>query len=97
MIRSYRYSRYEDEIDLMGKDLISLTDAPREAVKSVIPFLRDPREMRRRWAFTRKLLTYSTGEIADEVHEFLNATQGSSRLKSVFLRKGRVIQLTMKY
>jgi hypothetical protein len=97
MIRSYLHAEYRDEMDFTGNNLVSLTDAPKGAVKALIPVLRDAPEMRRRWGFTRKLRTFNTGEIADEVHEFLNATQGDFRLKRIFLKKGRVIELCIKY
>ena len=97
MLRSYTYAKYTEEMDFLGKDLISLVDGPKAKVKAVIPALREDSEMKRRLGFTRKLQTFNTGEIADEVHEFLNATQGTSRLIHIFFKKGRVIELGIKY
>lgn len=97
MVRSYLHAQYSEEMDFLGKNLIGLTDAPKAAVKTMIPSLREDSEMRRRWGFTRKLQTYNTGEIADEVHEFLNATQGEFRLTRVLFKKGRVIELCIKH
>ena len=97
MLRSYLHAEYSDEMDFLGKDLIGLTDAPKAKVKTLIPVLREDSEMRRRWGFTRKLTTFNTGEIADEVHEFHNATQGEFRLTRILFKKGRVIQLCIKY
>ena len=44
----------------------------------------------------KKVRAYN-GEIADEVHEFLNATQGEYRLKKILLRDGRVIELCFQW
>lgn len=96
MLRSYRHSEYSETIDFTGKNLIGLTDAPKAVVKEIIPVLREDSAMRRRWGFTRKLRTFNTGEIADEVHEFHNATQGEFRLTRILFKKGRVIELCFK-
>ena len=97
MLRSYLHAEYSDAMDFLGKDLIGLTDAPKATVKELIPVLKEGSEMRRRWGFTRKLQTFNTGEIADEVHEFRNASQGESRLTRILFKKGRVIELCIKY
>jgi hypothetical protein len=97
MLRRYLYAQYSEPMDFTGKDLLSLTDAPKDTVKILIPFLRDTPAMKRRWAFTRKLQTFNTAEIADEVHEFLNATQGESRLTRILLKNGRVIELCINF
>lgn len=97
MLRSYLYAEYAEEMDFLGKNLIGLTDAPKAEVKTIIPVLREDSAMRRRWGFTRKLTAFNTGEIADEVHEFCNATQGDFRLTRILLKKGRVIELCIKY
>jgi hypothetical protein len=96
MIRSYLHATYSDQMDFTGKDLVSLTDKPKETVRALIPHLKDAREMKRRWTLTRKLRTFNTGEIADEVHEFLDATMGRFRLKRISLKRGRVIELSLK-
>ena len=97
MLRSYLHAEYSDEMDFLGRNLIGLTHARKPAVKELIPILREDSEMKRRWGFTRKLQTFNTGEIADEVHEFHNATQGEFRLTRILFKKGRVIELCIKY
>ena len=97
MIRAYLYSDYSEPMDFTGKDLIGLTDAPRAVVKEMIPLLRENSEMRRRWGFARKLRTFNTGEIADEVHEFHNATHGTFRLTRILFKNGRLIELCIRY
>ena len=82
-------------MDFTGRDLIGLLDAPKAVVQQMIPILLEDQEMRRRWAFTRKLRTFNTGEIADEIHEFHNATQGNFRLTHILFKKGRVIQFSL--
>jgi hypothetical protein len=57
--------------------------------------LRDDSEMEQRSGPAQELQDY-LGDIADEVHEFLNATQGTSRLLRIHLKQGRVIQLSIK-
>jgi hypothetical protein len=92
MIRTYRFTQYEEPIDITGKDLISQSGGSRRKLKALVPILRDPVEMERRWSFTKKLRT-STGEVADEIHEFLNARLGEFRLRQIWLRQGSVIEL----
>ena len=76
MLRAYLYFDYSEPMDFTGKNLIGLVDVPKAVVRELIPELREDSEMRKRWGFTRELRTFNTGEIADEVHEFQNATQG---------------------
>ena len=97
MMHSYLYTEYAEEMDFLGKNLIGLTDATKAEVKALIPVLRDDSEMQRCSGPASKLQTFSTGEIADEVHEFLNATQGTSKLIRILFKKGRVIELCIKY
>ena len=96
MLRSYLYADYSEPMDFTGKNLIGLTDAPKSAVRELIPELREDSEMRRRWGFARKLTTFNTGEVGDEVHEFHSATQGEFRLTRILFKKGRVIELCIK-
>jgi hypothetical protein len=92
MIRMIRFTRYDAAMDLSGLDLISLAGASRQGVRVLVPAFRESTTMKKRWSFTRNLRAMN-GEIADEVHEFLNATQGNFKLKQVLLRDGRVIEL----
>ncbi len=92
MIRSYRFALYDEPTELTGQDLVGLMGHPRKKVKALIPILRDPVEMRRRWSLTKKVRA-ANGDIADEVHEFANATQRRFRLQLILFRDGRVIEL----
>lgn len=96
MIRHFQFAQYDEPMDLVGKDLIGLTGAPREKVRALIPSLVAPATMRRRWGFTKKLRAYN-GEVADEVHEFSHATQGEYRLKRILLREGRFVEVGFQW
>jgi hypothetical protein len=92
MIRIIRFAKYHRSMDFTGVDLVSLGGIAREKAKATIPALKDPAVMKKRWSLTSNLRAMN-GEIADEVHEFVNATQGTFRLKQVLLRDGRIIEL----
>ena len=79
-------------MDFTGKNLIGLSGVRRDKVRALIPSFSDPSAMRKRWTFTTRLRAYN-GELADEVHEFLNAKQGEYNLKKILLRDGKVIEL----
>jgi len=89
-----RHKLYENQVDLTGRDIISPSGASRAAAKELFPFLAEPQAMKEREFSTEELTAYN-GEIADEVHEFNNATQGRSKIKRLLLRDGRVIELTV--
>jgi hypothetical protein len=96
MIRSYLFTQYDESMDFSGKNLIDLLDAEKRTAQKLIPILRDDYEMKKRLAFTRKLRTFDSAEIADEVHEFLDAIMGSFRLQRILLKKRKVIALGFK-
>ena len=95
MSHSYLYAKYDEKMDFLGKPLIGLVDAPKAKVKAMIPVLRDDSEMEQRTGSAQELQDYHGG-IADEVHDFLNATQGTSRLLRIRFKQGRVIDLSIK-
>jgi hypothetical protein len=95
MIRSYLHARYAENLDFTGKNLISLLDSPKQKVKAIIPVLMDAPDMTRRWTWTRKLRARDTGDVADEIHEFLNARQGRFRLRQISFKDRCVIQIVM--
>jgi len=95
MTHTYLYAKYDEKMDFLGKNLIGLIDAPKAKVKAMIPVLRDDSEMEQRSGSAQELQDYH-GDIADEVHEFLNATQGTSRLLRIRLKGGRVIDMSIK-
>lgn len=87
-----RYSQYEDRVDLTGRNIIALSGATRASAKELFPFLADPSAMAER-EFTTQQVTAYNGDVADEVHEFTNATQGRSKVTRLLLRNGQVIEL----
>jgi hypothetical protein len=95
MIRSYLHALYTEDLDFTGKNLISLLDAPKQKVKAIITILRDGHQMAKRWTWTRRLRTHDTGEVADEIHEFLNASQGRFRVKQISFKDRRAIEIVM--
>jgi hypothetical protein len=70
------YQRYDQPLDLTGKDEMSLLNAPKAKVAALVGPLAAKSEMPMAQHPTREL-TSMTGEIADEVHEFPNATLGT--------------------
>jgi hypothetical protein len=96
MKHPYRHYVYSQPLDLTGEDLIGLGRATRRAVKKVIPCLVAPSKMAAATGFKKYLLSM-TGELADEVHEFENATQGSFRLQKILLKEGTVLELVMAW
>ena len=90
--RLIHFAKYEQPFDLTGVDLISLGGQSRDKVRDVVPGLLEPKQMTKAWVRTEQLESM-TGEIADEVHLFTNATQGQFRLKRIFLREGHVTEL----
>ena len=96
MIRHYQFAQYDKPMDFAGKDLIGLSGAPREKVQALIPSFAGPAAMTKRWGFNKKVRAYN-GELADEVHEFSNATQGEYRLRKILLREGRVVEVCFQW
>ena len=92
----YRHHVYSQPLDLTGEDLIGLGRASRRGVKKVIPCLVPPSKMTAATGI-KKHLTAMTGELADEVHEFENATQGSFRLEKILLKEGVVVEVIMRW
>jgi hypothetical protein len=85
--------RYADEIDLKGRDLLSVSGASRNVATELFPFLIEPDSMPVS-AFREADVTAMNGDVADEVHEFENARQGSSsRINRLLLKSGQIIEL----
>jgi hypothetical protein len=89
-----RYRQYEEGVDLTGKNIITISGASRAAAKEIFPFLAEPSGMQER-EFTTEQATAYNGDVADEVHEFKNATLGRTKIMRLLLRKGEVIELTI--
>jgi len=96
MFRFVHYARYGQSLDLRGKDLISLLDAPKAKVQKVIPDLKETSAMKKRLMLKSRVRAPNTGEIGDELHEFLDAHQDEFQLKQILFKKGRVMELVMK-
>ena len=95
-MNTYLHATYPDHLDLTGKDLISIAGSSKERAKELFPMLRDTSDMSAREALPEKLRAYN-GETADEVHEFLNARQGSFQVTRLLFNGGRVIEATLKF
>ena len=95
MFRIVHYAKYDAPLDLRGKDLIGLLDAPKTRAQAVIPDLKETSAMKKRLMLKSKVRAPNTGEIADELHEFLNAHQGEFQLQRILFKKGRVMEFVM--
>jgi hypothetical protein len=73
--RPVPYHKYDQMLDLTGKDLLGLLDSPKSRIVDVIGPLRSKEEMPS-VSFPLRELTSMGGEIAEEVHDFPNATLG---------------------
>lgn len=88
-----RYKQYENRVDLTGRNLIALSGASRASAKELFPFLAEPLAMSER-DFNPDDAKALNGEIADEIHEFANATWSGDKITRLLLRDGEVIELT---
>ena len=66
-------------------------------MQAAIPTLRDPSAMTRTQGTAEAVTTHDTGEIADEIHEFVDGWFGEFKMSRIMLRRGRVIQIDVKY
>ena len=73
--RAVHYQQYDQPLDLLGKDLISLLTQKKSELAAVVGSMLAKSEMPT-VTLPVKGITSMTGEIADEVHEWPNATQG---------------------
>jgi len=94
--RMVHFREYAETMDLTGKDLISLLDRPKDEVALLTGRMADITQMTEE-DLPGDYVTTMTGEIADEIHEWPNATLGEnfSHLVCKF-RGGRLIQLVWK-
>jgi hypothetical protein len=93
---TYLHATYADHLDLIGKDVISLSGASREQARELFPMLKDTSDMNTREALPEALQAYN-GELADEVHEFSDARQGTFRVTRLLLKGGRVVEVTLQF
>jgi len=97
MMHPYLYAEYTERVDLTGQNLIGLLDAPRESLQAAIPMLRDVSTMTMTQGSAETVTTHNTGEIADEIHYFVDGWLAESKMSRIMLKRGRVIQIDVKY
>ena len=87
------FREYSEAMDLTGKDLISLLDCTKQEVAQLTGPMAELVEMTQA-ELPGDYATTMTGEVADEIHEWPNATLGESFRHLVCkFRRGRLIQL----
>jgi hypothetical protein len=89
-----RHWKYSARVDLTGKNLIALSGAPRSDLEALFADLQPLSSMLEREA-TRAEITAYNGELADEIHEFENAVQGSLQLRRILLRAGAIVEIEL--
>ncbi len=95
--RIVHFREYPDALDLLGKDLISLLNQPKDEVSRLVGRMSAKSEMPTE-ELPGEYVTSLTGEIADEVHEWPNATLGSGfRHLILQFREGRLIHMSWKF
>jgi hypothetical protein len=97
MMHPYLYAEYTERVDLAGQNLIGLLDARRESLQAAIPTLRDVSTMTMTQGSAEVVTTHDTGEIADEIHYFVDGWFGEFKMSRIMLKRGRVIQIDVKY
>ena len=91
------YSNHSERIDLSGRDLISVFGRTRAEVASSIG-LEISKESITPISVPTEKVTSMAGEVADEVHDWPNANQGSSfRSLSLHFREGILIALEWNF
>jgi hypothetical protein len=96
VVLPFRSASYGQPFDLTGKNILSLVGSPKDEAKRLFPALIHASAMSVRLARKRTLMAYN-GEIADEVHFFRDARQGSGRVTRLMLREGKVIEVTFQF
>ena len=90
-----RYHCYSDHVDLAGVNIFGLTGASRDYAATILPFLVTTVAMGEQEFRADEVTAAMIGEIADEVHEFENAWQGTTRIKRFLLRSNEVIEILL--
>ena len=91
------YSNHTELIDLSGRDLISVFGRKRAEVASSVG-IEIPEESSAPISIPTGKVTSMTGEVADEVHDWPNASQGTSfRSLSLHFRDGVLIALEWNF
>lgn len=95
--RTVRLCEYSESLDLSGRDLIGQLGRSKEDVKNLIGTLATKSEMQTE-ELPEDYITSVTGEVADEVHEWPNATLGPEfRYLILQFREERLINMSWKF
>jgi hypothetical protein len=90
------FREYPEPLDLFGRDLISLLGHSKEDVAQLVGPIAARSEMQSE-ELPGEYVTTMTGEVADEVHEWPNATLGSEfRQLMLQFREGRLVNIRWK-
>lgn len=96
-LTTVNYSNHIERIDLTGRDLMSIFGRTRAEVASSIGLKISDETMAQISVPTEKVTSMS-GEVADEVHDWPNASQGSSfHSMSLHFRDGVLIALEWNF
>lgn len=89
--RSVPFREYPEPLNLFGRDFISLLNCSKDEVSKVVGTMATPSEMPPE-ELPETYVTTMTGELADEVHEWPNATLGPEfRHLMLQFSKGRLV------
>lgn len=95
--RMVHVREYSEPLVLFGKDLISLLNRSKEEVSTLVGTMAAKSEMQTE-ELPGEYVTSLTGEVADEVHEWPNATLGPEfRHLMVQFREGRFVHMRWKF
>jgi len=88
---------YSEPLDLFGRDLISQLGRSKEDVSELVGTMVAKSEMQTE-ELPGEYVTSMTGEVADEVHEWPNATLGPEfRHLILQFREGRLTHMSWKF
>ncbi len=91
------YSKHSEKVDLSGRDLMSIFGKTRDEITSSIG-LKFSNDSTKPISVPREKVTSMAGDLADEVHEWPNASQGATfRSLSLHLREGLLIALEWNF
>jgi len=91
------FREYNESLDMLGKDLISMLARSREHASKLVGNIVDKSEMRME-ELPGEYVTATTGEVADEVHEWPNASLGTEFHHLVLkFGEGRLVEFVWKF
>ncbi len=95
--RTVHLREYAEPLDLSGRDLISMLTSSKEDVSKLVGQIAAKPEMQTE-ELPGEYVTSMTGEVADEVHEWPNATLGQGFRHLILLfSEGRLIHMSWKF